>query len=79
VPFEPRRHDTFGGLVPSAATAAGGDTTLAALAVEHHADGAALPLLVLSDAPGPLAWEPSEGLRATDDAGGEYVARALSL
>ncbi|MFN8109131.1 MAG: hypothetical protein U0Y82_04695 [Thermoleophilia bacterium] len=36
---------------------------VAALAVEHHAEGAALPLLVLSMTPGMLAWDPSRAWR----------------
>ena len=77
VPTDRRRHETFGGLVPTDALARGGDTVVAALALEHHADGAALPLLVLSEAPGPLEWA-DDDLQAVDDAGGRYaVQRAV--
>ncbi len=78
MPTDRRRHETFGGLVPTDALARGGDTVVAALALEHHADGAALPLLVLSDAPGPLEWA-DDDLQAVDDAGGRYAVRALSV
>jgi hypothetical protein len=69
---EPRRQDTFGGIVPTAATARGGGTVVAAMAVEHHTEGAAVPLLVLSDAPGVLGWDPVAALEASDDRGRGY-------
>jgi hypothetical protein len=68
----------FGGLVPTAAVARAGDTLVAALCVEHHADGALLPLLVLSGAPGALGWDPVAGLRVADDAGRRYEVRPLA-
>jgi hypothetical protein len=51
---------------------------VAVLAVEHHAEGVAVPLLVLSQAPGMLAWEVDEGLEAADDVGTQYHVRGLS-
>jgi hypothetical protein len=74
---DPRRQATFGGIVPTTASARGGETMVCALAVEHHAEGAALPLLVLSSAPGLLGWDPVAGLTAHDDRGREYAVRAL--
>lgn len=68
----------FGGLVPTAAVARAGDTLVAALCVEHHADGALLPLLVLSGAPGALGWDPATGLVVADDAGRPYEVRPLA-
>lgn len=69
---ERRRQGSLGGLVPAASVAREGDTVVMALCVELHADGAVLPLLVLSDAPGLLGWDPVRGLTVSDDAGREY-------
>ena len=55
-----------------------GDTLVLALVVEVHPEGAVLPLLVLSDAPGLLGWDPGQGLRVPDDAGREYEIGALA-
>jgi hypothetical protein len=80
----PPRHDRprdaagFGGLVPSATVARGGETLVAVLGVEHHADGAVIPLLVLSDAPGLVEWDPAIGLQVRDDRGDRYQAQALT-
>ena len=68
----------FGGLVPSAAVARGGDTLVAALCVEHHSDGAVLPLMILSEAPGLLGWDVAAGLRVRDDADRRYTVRPLA-
>ena len=68
----------FGGLVPTGAVARGGDTLVAALGVEHHAEGAVVPLLVLSDAPGLLEWNPSMGFSIRDDHGDRYAAHVLA-
>ena len=69
---ERRRQGSLGGLVPSSAVAREGDTLIVALCVEVHSEGAVLPLLVLSDAPGLLGWDPVKGLSVRDDAGREY-------
>ncbi len=68
----------FGGLVPTGAVARGGDTLVAALGVEHHADGAVVPLVVLSGAPGLVEWDPAMGLSIRDDHGDGYQAHALT-
>lgn len=75
---ERRRQASLGGLVPSAAVAREGDTLVMALCVELHAEGAMLPMLVLSDAPGLLGWDPVSGLRVRDDAGREYEVGNLA-
>ena len=67
-----RRQSGFGGLLPTSAVAREGDTLVVALSVEVHAEGAVLPLLVLSDAPGLLGWDPVQGLVARDDHGRAY-------
>ena len=46
--------------------------------MEVHAEGAVLPLLVLSDAPGLLGWDPVQGLVVRDDAGRQYEVRNLA-
>jgi hypothetical protein len=73
-----RGQSTFGGLVPTAAAHRTPSATVVALCVEHHAEGVAVPLLVLSEAPGLLRWDPGEGLGATDDLGTVYRARGVS-
>lgn len=75
---ERRRQSSLGGLVPASAVARGGDTVILALCVEVHAEGAVLPLLVLSDAPGLLGWDPAEGLEVRDDTGREYDVESLA-
>ncbi len=75
---ERRRQAGLGGLVPTGAVARAGDTLVLALVVEVHPEGAVLPLLVLSDAPGLLGWDPAQGLRVRDDAGREYEIGALA-
>lgn len=75
---EHRRQGSLGGLVPSSAVAREGDTLVVALCVEFHSEGAVLPLLVLSDAPGLLGWDPVQGLAVRDDAGREYEVRSLA-
>src|SRR5207244_4403223 len=54
-----RSQSSFGGVVPSRAWARSGETLVAALAVEHHAEGAVVPFLVVSEAPGLLDWDPA--------------------
>jgi hypothetical protein len=68
----------FGGVIPCTAVAHGGDTLVAALGLEHHADGSVLSLLMLSAAPGLLEWNPSLGLVVSDDRGDRYDAHVLS-
>lgn len=73
-----RRQSGFGGLLPTSAVAREGDTLVVALCVEVHAEGAVLPLLVLSDAPGLLGWDPVQGLLVRDDHGRGYEVRSLA-
>jgi len=73
-----RRQSGFGGLLPTSAVAREGDTLVVALCVEVHAEGAVLPLLVLSDAPGLLGWDPVQGLVARDDHGRRYEVANLA-
>lgn len=68
----------FGGLVPSGAVARGGETLVLALSVEHHIDGVVIPLLVLSDAPGLIEWDPAMGLTIRDDRGDRYRGQVLT-
>lgn len=75
---ERRRQGSLGGLVPCSAVAREGDTLVVALCVELHSEGAVLPLLVLSDAPGLLGWDPVQGLEVRDDAGREYEVQSLA-
>jgi hypothetical protein len=72
------RQAALGGLVPTDAVARAGDTLVAALVAEMHRDGAVLPLLVLSDAPGLLGWDAVRGLTVRDDAGRHYEVAALA-
>lgn len=76
---EGRAADGFGGIVPSASWVRGGESVLMALAVEHYADGAAVPLLVLTDAPGIIGFDPEAAITATDDAGRTYETRTASV
>lgn len=48
-----------------------------ALGVEHQTEGSVVPILIVSDAPGVLAWDPALGLSATDDTGYVYRVREL--
>lgn len=67
-----RNRHSFGGLVPTGAVARGGSTSVAALCVEVHADGALLPLVVLSDNAGPIGIDPDRGIEVRDDTGRQY-------
>jgi len=75
-----RSQSSFGGVVPSRAWARSGETLVAALAVEHHAEGAVIPFLVVSEAPGLLDWDPAlpGALSVSDESGREYAVRSLS-
>jgi hypothetical protein len=55
-----------------------GDTLVMTLCVELHSEGAVLPMLVLSDAPGLLGWDAVHGLCVRDDAGREYEIASLA-
>jgi hypothetical protein len=55
-----------------------GDTLALALCVELHGEGAMLPVLVLSDAPGVLGWDAARGLAVEDDAGRAYEVEELA-
>jgi hypothetical protein len=68
-----RNRLSFGGLVPTGAVARGGSTTVAALCVEVHSDGALLPLVVLTDNAGPIAIDTEHGVVVSDDAGHHYA------
>jgi hypothetical protein len=67
----------FGGIVPSAALARGGETLVAALAVEHYPDSVVIPVIILSDAPGVIGWDAATGLAAGDDRGTRYGVEVL--
>ena len=73
-----RSADTFGGLLPCGATARSDETIVVALALEHHTDGFAVALLILSGAPGQLAWLASEGLSVVDDLGKAYPVQLIN-
>lgn len=68
-----RSRVSFGGLVPTGAVARAGSTIVAALCVELHADGALLPLVVLTDNAGPIAIDTEHGVVVSDDAGHQYA------
>jgi len=72
-----RSSASFGGVVPSVALSRDGSALVAALAVEHHTEGAAVPLLVLSEAPGVLASEPLEDAVVRDDRDRTYGVTLL--
>lgn len=68
----------FGGIVPCAVDVRSGSVLVAVLGVELHADGAAVPLLILSDVPGLLRWDAVGALEAEDDVGTRYAVSGLS-
>ncbi len=68
----------FGGLVPCAAVARGGETLVAVLGLEHHRDGAVLHMMVLTESPGLIDWAADTGLVVHDDAGTTYTATAIA-
>lgn len=68
----------FGGIVPCSADVRAGSVLIAVLGVELHADGAAVPLLILSDVPGLLRWDAGDALAAEDDVGTRYAVTGLS-
>jgi hypothetical protein len=67
-----RHRFSFGGLIPTGAVAHRGSTSVAALCVEMHADGALVPLVVLSDNAGPIAIDTEHGVVVADDSGRDY-------
>jgi hypothetical protein len=67
-----RHRFTFGGLVPTGAVARSGATSVAALCLEVHADGALLPLVVLTDNAGPIGVDTQHGVVVSDDTGRGY-------
>jgi hypothetical protein len=75
---EDRGQETFGGLLPSAAVSRSEETVVLALSVEHHADGAAIPLLCLSSAPGVLGLDPESAIGVTDDQGRAYDVTTIT-
>lgn len=79
-PMSDRARDAagFGGLVPTDSVAHGGETLVMALSVEHHSDGVVIPLLVLSDVPGLIEWDPAMGLTIRDERADRYTARVLN-
>lgn len=68
----------FGGLVPCAAVARGGETMVAVLGLEHHRDGAVLHTIVLTESPGLIDWAAESGLAVHDDAGTSYAATVIA-
>ncbi len=73
-----RDADAFGGVIPCDAVARSEETLVAALGLEHHADGAVLSLLVLTRAPGLVEWDGAGGLEVSDDVGGTYEWEAVT-
>ena len=77
-PTRVRDADGFGGLVPTGAVARSAETLVAALGVEHHVDGVAVSVVVLSDAPGILEWDADVGANVRDDRGERYDAQIVA-
>ena len=75
---EDRGQETFGGLLPSGAVARSEETVVLALSVEHHAEGAAIPLLCLSSAPGVLGLDPESAVAVIDDQGRSYEVATIT-
>ncbi len=75
----PRHSGGFGGLTPGGAVEESAETLVACLGVEHHLEGAALTLLVLTASPGIVEWDPADGLTVSDDTGGAYTVTTISL
>lgn len=67
-----RERGTFGGLIPVGAVARAGSTAVCCPALEVHADGALLPLVVLSDNAGPVGLDVAAGVAVSDDLGTVY-------
>ncbi len=75
----PRNSGGFGGLTPGGAVGESSETLVACLGVEHHLEGAAVAILLLTATPGIVEWDPSEGLAVSDDTGGSYTVTPISL
>lgn len=73
-----RSADTFGGLLPCGVVARSEETVVMALSLEHHTDGFAIALVILSGTPGQLAWIASDGLSVLDDLGKAYPVHLIS-
>jgi hypothetical protein len=73
-----RSADTFGGLLPCGVVTSTEETAVVALALEHHTDGFAIALLIMSGAPGQLAWIATEGLSVVDDLGKAYPVQLVT-
>ncbi len=73
-----RSADTFGGLLPCGVIARSEETAVIALSLEHHTDGFAIALVILSGTPGQLAWIASDGLSVVDDLGKAYPVQPIS-
>lgn len=73
-----RGRASLGGILPAAAAVHSGSVRLLLACVELHRDGAILPLVVQSDVPGLLRWDPREGLDVHDDAGTAYTATPVT-
>lgn len=71
-PSPARERSTLGGLVPVGAIARAGSTAVCCPALEVHADGAVLPLVVLSDNAGPVGLDVPAGVGVSDDLGTAY-------
>lgn len=75
----PRHSGGFGGLTPGGAVGESSETIVSCLGVEHHQEGAAVAILILTASPGLVEWNPTEGLAVSDDAGGAYGVTPLSV
>jgi len=73
-----RDAESFGGIVSCAEVSRSEETLVAALGLEHHADGAILSLLALTQTPGLVEWEGTDGLEVSDDVGGTYEWEPLT-
>lgn len=75
----PRHRDGFGGLTPGGAAGETPETLVICLGVEHHLEGAAVSLLLLTSTPGLVDWDPREGLAVSDDGDGMYDVTPISM
>lgn len=78
-----RSATSLGGLVPCAVTSREGSTLVMALAVEIHGEGVAIPIVVVTDAPGIISLRDEDAVAVSDDVGTTYdvvtIARASGL
>ncbi len=75
----PRNSGGFGGLTPSGAIGETAETLVVCLGVEHHMEGAAVSILLLTATPGIIEWDPREGLSVSDDAYGSYAVEPITV